>query len=145
FTNLSSTVSEPTSFGTSQQALFMAANPLQPNNVAAEPADAPSNGPGSSTDPTQNLNPLGGNGYNHFTNYGAAIDNQGNADCEPGQRGYPLRLNNFDPLKRNWVTDPHVPGDQGATFAGLSRVPRGETFSRNPQTGPQVPYNPSNP
>ena len=36
-------------------------------------------------------------------------------------------------------------GNQGPTFSGLSRVPPGETFSRNPSTGPQLPYIPSNP
>ncbi len=139
FTNLADTVSEPTSFGTAQRAMFMSANPAQLNNVAAEPAAEPMNGGGT------DLNPLGGNGYNHFTNYGAAVDNQGNADCEAGQRGYPRQLNYFDPLHRLWVTDAHVPGNQGPTFAGLSRVPPGETFSRNPQTGPQALSNPSNP
>ena len=38
-----------------------------------------------------------------------------------------------------------TPGDQGATFAGRSHVPAGETYSRNPQSGPQTPYNPTNP
>ena len=45
----------------------------------------------------------------------------------------------------NYVTDQHVPGDQGTTFTGAAHVPAGETFSRNPQTGPQTVYNPSNP
>ena len=35
----------------------------------------------------------GGNEYLHGQAYGAAVDNQGNADCETGQRGYPLKLN----------------------------------------------------
>ena len=34
---------------------------------------------------------------------------------------------------------------QGTTFAGRTHVPVGETFSRNPQTGPQLQYDPSNP
>jgi hypothetical protein len=77
--------------------------------------------------------------------YGAAIDNKGNADCETGQRGYPKKLNYFDPQGRNLDTDQHTPGDQGPTFTGRARVPAGETFSRNPQTGPQTAPNPSNP
>ena len=76
---------------------------------------------------------------------GNAIDNQGNADCETGQRGYPKKLNHFDSLGRNLATDQHTPGDQGPTFHGRPRVPAGETFSRNPTTGPQTPFNPSNP
>jgi len=43
------------------------------------------------------------------------------------------------------VLDPHTPGDQGPTYAGDTHVPKGETFSRNPQTGPQLDPNPSNP
>ena len=88
---------------------------------------------------------LGGNAYYHQQSYGAAVDNHGNADCETGQRGYPLRANFFDPQHRNFAIDPHTPGNQGPTFHGLTRVPPGETFSRNPTTGPQTPYNPSNP
>ena len=38
-----------------------------------------------------------------------------------------------------WVTDPHIPGNQGPTYTGLSRVPPGETFTRSPETGPQMP------
>jgi hypothetical protein len=87
----------------------------------------------------------GGNAYLHSQNYGAAIDNQGNADCETGQRGYPKKLNAFDPQRRNLALDPHTPGDQGPTFKGRTHVPAGETFTRNPQTGPQLQANPSNP
>ncbi len=139
WTDLADVVSEPTSFGTAQRGMFMSANPLQANNPAAEPASEAINGGGS------DLNPLGGNGYAHAQVYGAAIDNQGNADCEAGQRGYPKQLNYFDPQHRLGASDAHTPGNQGPTFAGLAHVPAGETFSRNPQTGPQIPYNPSNP
>jgi hypothetical protein len=83
--------------------------------------------------------PLGGNEFLHTQNYGAAIDTRGNADCETGQRGYPLRLNPFDPQHRNLVVDPHTPGDQGPTFSGRAHVPAGETFTREPTTGPQLP------
>ena len=40
--------------------------------------------------------------------------------------------------------DPHTPGDQGATFAGLLHVPAGETFTRTPQTGVVTPSTPGN-
>jgi hypothetical protein len=61
------------------------------------------------------------------------------------QRGYVKRLNHFDPLQRNLETDDHVPGLQGPTWNALSRVPPGQTFSRNPTNGPQDAYNPANP
>jgi hypothetical protein len=83
--------------------------------------------------------------YLHAPAYAAAIDNQGNADCEVGQRGYPLKLNYFDPHGRSLDTDQHTPGNQGPTWTGLAQVPAGETFTRNPLTGPQTPFNPSNP
>jgi virulence factor Mce-like protein len=138
WTYLADVVSEPTTFGTAQRGLLMNANPLQANNPASEPASGPQNGGSSDT-------PLGGNGYAHAPAYGAAVDNQGNADCEAGQRGYPKKLNYFDPQGRDLDTDAHTPGDQGTTFAGKAHVPAGETFSRNPTIGPQVPYNPTNP
>jgi virulence factor Mce-like protein len=138
WTYLSEHLSEKTSFGFAQRALLNQANGFQPNNVGQQGATAPANGGGSDS-------PLGGNEFLHVQPYGAAIDNQGNADCETGQRGYPHKLNHFDPQARNLATDVHTPGDQGPTFAGLPHVPQGETFSRNPQIGPQVPFNPSNP
>lgn len=78
----------------------------------------------------------------HGQAYGAAIDTHGNADCEGGQRGYPMKLNHYDPLKRNLAVDPNTPGNQGPTYTGSAHVPRGETFSRIPQTGPQLSAKP---
>ncbi len=138
WTYLSEHLSEATSFGFAQRALLNQTNPLQPNNVNSQGAPAPVNGGALDT-------PLGGNEFLHTQNYGAAIDNQGNADCETGQRGYPLKLNSFDPQGRTLAVDPHTPGDQGPTYAGRARVPAGETYTRNPTTGPQLAYNPSNP
>jgi hypothetical protein len=131
-------VSEKTNFGTAQRVLFNLGNPAQPNNVGMQGASLPVNGGGSDT-------VLGGNEYYHSQSYGAAIDTQGNADCEIGQRGFPRQLNHLDPQGRLLATDPHTPGNQGTTFTGRSRVPKGETFSRNPQTGPQLAPNPANP
>ena len=68
----------------------------------------------------------------------------GAADCEVGQRGYVKKLNYFDPQGRDLAVDAHTPGSQGTTFAGRSRVPKGETFSRNPLTGPQLAPVPGN-
>ncbi len=138
WTYLSEHISEATSFGFAQRALLNQTNPTQPNNVGSAGATAPVDGGGSDT-------PLGGNEFLHAQPYGAAIDTQGNADCETGQRGWPKRLNYFDPQHRDLATDVHTPGDQGPTFRGRPRVPAGETFSRTPQTGPVPLPNPTNP
>jgi len=138
WTFLSEHISEETSFGFAQRALLNQTNPLQPNNVGTAGASSMVNGGGIDS-------PLGGNEFLHAQAYGAAIDNQGNADCETGQRGYPKKLNYFDPQQRNLATDAHTPGDQGPTYKGFSHVPKGETFSRSPQTGPQLLPNPTNP
>jgi virulence factor Mce-like protein len=140
WTDLADTVSEPTTFGTAQRALLMGGNGAQPNSPTSTPASEPVNGntPGGDS-------PLGGNVYFHSPTYGAAVDNNGNADCETGQRGYPRQLNFFDPKQRQFDTDQHTPGNQGPTYPGRAHVPTGETFSRNPQIGPQTPFNPTNP
>jgi ABC-type transporter Mla subunit MlaD len=138
WTYLSDLVSEQTSFGTAQRALINLANSAQPNNVGTVGATAPVNGGGT----TSLLS--GGNAYFHAPPYGAAINTNGTADCETGQRGYPLKLNHFDPQGRDLDTDVHTPGSQGPTFAGRARVPKGETYSRNPTTGPQLASVPGN-
>jgi len=139
WTFLSEHVSEQTSFGFAQRALINLGNPMQANNVGQQGATAPVNG-GGSTSLTG-----GGNEFLHSQAYGAAVNNAGGADCETGQRGYPLKLNHFDPQGRNLATDVHTPGNQGPTFAGIAHVPAGETFSRSPSTGPQLASNPANP
>ncbi len=132
WTYLSEHISEQTKYGFAQRALLNFADASEPDNVGQQGA-------------TAQAGTLGGTETLHAQPYGAAIDNQGNADCETGQRGYPKKLNYFDPQGRNLATDQHTPGDQGPTFHGLTRVPAGETFSRNPTTGPQTLYNPTNP
>jgi virulence factor Mce-like protein len=140
WTNLAGDLDEETSFGYAQRALFNQGNPAQSNSVSSQGATAPANGGGSTSLPG-----VGGNEYLHDPVYGAAVDSQGNADCETGQRGYPLKLNHLDPQGRDFDTDSHTPGDQGTTFTGQAHVPKGETFSRNPITGPQAPYVAQNP
>ena len=83
--------------------------------------------------------------YWHGPAYGSAVTNNGSADCEWGQRGYPLMLNHADPHHRAWETDAKTPGAQGTTWTGRRHVPAGETFSRNPDYGPQVPNFAGNP
>jgi ABC-type transporter Mla subunit MlaD len=139
WTYLSEHISEATSFGFAQRVLLNQGDPLQPNNVGQQGATQPANGGGTTSLTT------GGNEFLHAQVYGAAVDNNGNADCETGQRGYPLKLNHLDPQGRNLATDPHTPGNQGPTFKGRTHVPAGETFSRNPTNGPQLPAVSANP
>jgi hypothetical protein len=75
----------------------------------------------------------------HATAYNAAIDERGNADCENGQRGYPRRLSRFARPEFDIVTDPHFPGNQGPTYEGIPHVPKGQTFTREPETGERHP------
>ena len=138
WTYLSEHLSQPTDFGFAQRVLINVGNPAQANNVGQAGATAPANGGGSDSLTS------GGNEYFHSQVYGAAVDNQGNADCETGQRGYVHKLNYYDPQGRLLGTDAHTPGDQGTTFAGAAKVPAGETFSRNPTTGPQLSTVPGN-
>ena len=70
---------------------------------------------------------------------------------QPGHRrlrNRPARLREAAELLRPaaspLATEAHTPGDQGTTWTGLTRVPPGETFSRNPVTGPQLPVVPGN-
>jgi ABC-type transporter Mla subunit MlaD len=132
WTYLAEHVSEQTQYGFAQRVLLNQADGTQTDNVGSLGATAPAG-------------TAGGPEFLHGPTYGSAIDTLGNADCETGQRGYPKKLNYFDPQGRNLVTDAHSPGNQGPTYAGRLRVPAGETFSRNPQTGPQLANNPSNP
>jgi hypothetical protein len=133
WTFLAEHISEQTQYGFAQRVLLNFADASQTDNVGTLGATEPANGQG------------GGPEFLHSQVYGAAVDAAGNADCETGQRGYPKKLNYADPQGRNLDSDPHTPGDQGPTYAGRTRVPAGETYSRSPQTGPQLPYNPTNP
>ena len=138
WTYLSEHISEETTFGFAQRALLNQTNPLQPNNVGTQGATAAGQRRDRRRSPRRQRippRPALRRGDRH----------QGNADCETGQRGYPKKLNYFDPQGRLLATDAHTPGNQGPTFTGSAHVPAGETFSRNPQTGPQLLPNPSNP
>jgi hypothetical protein len=110
--------------GTAQRTL---ANFIPPGD---DPPIAPTISTLNQPEPTENL---------HLDFLGAAIDTEGNADCEAGQRGYLERQASFAPEDRNIVIDPATPGNQGTTYTGRERVPEGQTFSRRPQIGPQLP------
>jgi ABC-type transporter Mla subunit MlaD len=82
----------------------------------------------------------GAHQFLHANNYSAAVSRNGDADCESGQRGYVERLNTYsDNPDLKTVVDPHLPGNSGTTFTGRPHVPRGQTFSRQPEIGPQIP------
>ena len=131
WTNVAEHLTEPDPTGGAQRTLLNMAS-RQNNGVTTIGATEPANGEG--------VAPNGTPQHLHSNNYSAAIDRQGNADCESGQRGYIEKANayNNDP-KNKTVVDPHIPGNQGTTFTGRPRVPEGQTFSRKPEVGPQVP------
>jgi phospholipid/cholesterol/gamma-HCH transport system substrate-binding protein len=139
--------SEADPTGSAQRALLNTSGD-QRNGVNRIGAYEPANGeePGPTTTIPQHL---------HGQPYGAAVDSNGNADCETGQRGYLKKLNSLgvrgvDPGdgELNIVTDPHTPGNQGPTYKkwingqpqGLNtdHVPPGQTFSREPEIGPKL-------
>jgi virulence factor Mce-like protein len=130
-TFLAEHVSEGDSTGTVQRALINS-TAQQDNSVGSGGATQPANEQNYNQATSSQGDPMA----LHGQPYGAAVDSKGNADCESGQRGYmagPLTI--FSPVKPNHVVfDPHTPGDQGPTFKGRPRVPKGETFSANPET-----------
>jgi hypothetical protein len=139
FTHLGEHVTEPDLTGTSQRTLLNQAP--RPRN----PTD-PSLGSIGARRPVNGEPVVSGNAPNLHTNvYSAAVDEQGNADCESGQRGYLTRLATYAPQNDhtgrplNIVIDPHIPGNSGPTFSGRPSVPEGQTFSRYPEMGPAFP------
>jgi virulence factor Mce-like protein len=68
----------------------------------------------------------------HDQLYNAAVDPDGNADCESGQRGYLKRLATGFPANMDVVLDSSTPGSQGPTFKGRARIPDGQTYSADP-------------
>jgi ABC-type transporter Mla subunit MlaD len=134
WTNTAEHLTEPDNTGGSQRTLLNQApqrrDPRDPS-VTTLGARTPANGEPTITGAPMNL---------HLNLYAAAIDHEGNADCESGQRGYLDKLTayNDDPDLRI-VTDPHIPGNQGPTLTGRPRVPEGQTFTRLPESGPRLP------
>jgi ABC-type transporter Mla subunit MlaD len=126
-------LTEPDPTGTSQRTLLnqgpRTVNQTDPQ-LASIGARTPANGEAVLTGVPVHL---------HTNVYSAAVDRAGNADCESGQRGYVKRAAHFVDKSRTIVVDPHIPGNQGPTFTGLPKVPVGQTFTRAPQTGPQMP------
>ncbi len=134
FTYLAETVSQSGPFGFSQRALIKSTG--QQNNGPASMGSAePANGQGY----VEATRSRGDPAHLHAQSYNAGIDEQGNADCENGQRGYVRKLSRYFGPELEVVSDPHIPGNQGPTYKGRPRVLPGQTFTREPETGPRHP------
>ncbi len=132
--NLSDHIGEEDNTGTVQRIQVKEA-PSQDNGLASFGSADPANGEGVNPATTAS----GGDPVHlHTQYYGRAVDEQGNADCETGQRGYVRRLAKSAPSKYDIVIDPRTPGSQGPTFTGRPRVPEGQTFTAEPETGYRV-------
>ena len=130
WTYLADHMAEQVDSGTLQRIEVKLANPLQSDNPASFGATSPANGGPSPSLP--GIGTLGDSVNLHAQPYGRAVDENGNADCETGQRGYPRRLAANLPSNLDIAVDPRTPGDQGPTYTGLRKVPPGETFSAEP-------------
>jgi ABC-type transporter Mla subunit MlaD len=133
FTYLAEHFSEADSTGESQRAIANFAG-QQDDSVGSIGADEPANG---------NEVKEGNKQYLHGDPYGAAITPGGRADCEAGQRGYPERNARFYDKKYKIDQDARTPGAQGPTYKGRPRVPKGQTFTSIPETGPYAGISPS--
>jgi hypothetical protein len=130
WTFLGEHVSQSGPFGFGQRAAIKSTG-SQSNNPSSMGSARPANG----EDYREASRPRGAPVHLHGQAYNAAIDERGNADCENGQRGYLRRLSRFAEPDLDIVTDPHIPGNQGPTYTGRRRVPRGQSFTREPETG----------
>jgi hypothetical protein len=126
FTYLAEHFSEPDSTGSAQRALVNTTG-KQNDSLGSMGADAPANGEDVQEGNAQ---------FAQDQPYAAAVAPDGRADCEAGQRGYVERQARFFPDKFKIARDPRSPGLQGPTFTGRARVPKGQTFTAEPETGP---------
>jgi ABC-type transporter Mla subunit MlaD len=134
--------------GTQQRTVTLSVG-QQDNSYGTGGAVTPANGENASPNAVKN--------YYHAQPYADAVDPQGNADCEVGQRGWPRSMPN--PYATPGQTrrfgrvvgpvPPRTPGDQGPNYAkiidgkgvglGPAHVPAGETFTSTPETGATIP------
>jgi virulence factor Mce-like protein len=126
FTYLAEHFSEPDTTGSAQRALVNITG-RQEDSLGSMGADEPANGEGVIEGTPQ---------YAQDQPYGAAVAPDGRADCEAGQRGFAERQARFFPERYKVARDPRSPGLQGPTFTGRPRVPKGQTFTARPETGP---------
>jgi ABC-type transporter Mla subunit MlaD len=113
--------------GFSQRSESKSAAP-QTNNTGSMGAYEPANGQGYN----EGMARRGSNYHLHSTPYNHAITDDGRADCENGQRGYMRRYTTVPEPEFLIQTRADIPGVQGPTYTGRSRVPKGQTFSREP-------------
>jgi ABC-type transporter Mla subunit MlaD len=126
FTYLAEHFSEADNTGSAQRALVNFAG-QQDDSLGAMGADYPANGQKVVS---------GNKQYLHGDPYGAAITPKGRADCEAGQRGYLENNARFYPNNFKIDQDARTPGAQGPTYTGRPRVPKGQTYTAIPETGP---------
>ena len=133
WTHVAEHFSEPDTTGHVQRALANL-TPRQKNSPGSMGATAPANGE----------EVLEGNAaYLQAQDLGAAIMPDGRADCEAGQRGWTERQARYAGKEFRIARDPRTPGAQGPTFTGRPRVPKGQTFTFKPETGPYRDMPPS--
>jgi ABC-type transporter Mla subunit MlaD len=128
WTFLSEHLSADSGQGLSQRSETKSAAP-QTNNQGSMGAYEPVNGRGFE----EPMARRGSNMHLHSTPYNHAITESGEADCEIGQRGYVRRYTTVPEPEFLIQTRPDIPGVQGPTYKGIPRVPKGQTFSREPQ------------
>ena len=129
WTYLADHIADEDATGTVQRVQVKMAPIEQEHSLTSFGAQEPVNG--GHIDPVQHAL-FGDAAALHDQGPGAAVDANGNADCESGQRGYPERLATGFPAKYNIVLDSSTPGNQGTTFTGRPRVPEGQSFSSEP-------------
>jgi ABC-type transporter Mla subunit MlaD len=124
--------------GFSQRAESKNAAP-QTNNQGSMGAYEPVNGQGYE----DFMSPRGSNMHLHSTPYNHAITDGGQADCENGQRGYMRRYTLYPEPHYLMQTRADIPGIQGPTYKGRAKLPKGQTFTREPaRRGHQHPPEP---
>lgn len=129
WTFLADHISDEDATGTVQRVQVKMAPLEQEHSMASFGAQEPANG--GHIDPVQHAL-FGDAAALHDQGPGAAVDANGNADCESGQRGYPERLASGFPSKYDIAVDARTPGNQGPTYTGRPRVPAGQSFSSEP-------------
>jgi virulence factor Mce-like protein len=130
WTFLADHISDEDATGTVQRIQVKLAPLAQPDSIAMLGSPAPANGSGSADPITQ---PISGDpAALHDQIYNHAVDGNGDADCEAGQRGYVKRAATGFPENLNIAIDTRTPGNQGPTFKGRPRVPDGQSYSSEP-------------
>jgi virulence factor Mce-like protein len=129
WTFLADHISDEDATGTVQRIQVKMAPLTQPNSMLMLGAPGPANG--GTPNPLEKA--IFGDPANlHDQIYNHAVDANGAADCEAGQRGYVKRAATGFPEDLNIAIDTRTPGNQGPTFKGRPQVPDGESFSSEP-------------